>query len=93
MYKINLKGPNSNNQLLRMVVLAQCNPVVIDFGATMTFFLTKKNTVVTTGSRFLNFIASSNAMVAESASEGQISRRRFRRNDNDFSLRASTVLY
>jgi hypothetical protein len=37
-----LIGLNNNNQILRMAVLAQPNPGVVDFGATITIFCPKQ---------------------------------------------------
>ena len=46
-----LIGPNNNNRLLRMAILARRNPGVVDFGATITIFSPKNKIVVTIGSK------------------------------------------
>ena len=46
-----LIGLNNNNRLLRMAVLAQRNPGIVDFGARITIFSPKKNIIVTTDSK------------------------------------------
>ena len=46
-----LIGPNNNNRLLRMAVLARRNPGVVDFGATIMIFSPKKKIIVTIGSK------------------------------------------